>query len=158
MTTNTNRGCLAFLFSLFNPKKTTQIIYPYKLRNDFLSPAEYNFYKILEIATKEKLVIQSKVRLADIFYTPRGTNIGHFNKIAGKHIDFLLCEPKTMKPIIGIELDDATHKKPNRQERDVFIDNVFRIANLPLLHVPVKQLYNPQELFNQIKTTITKHG
>lgn len=157
-TTNKNPGCLTAIFSIFRQtgKTSDPIALPYQLRNNLLSPAEFSFYKVLANLVQKKLEIQCKVRLADIFYTPRGTNISHFNRIAGKHIDFLLCEPTTMKPVLGIELDDSSHNKPNRQQRDNFIDDVFKTTGLPLLHLPAKQAYNQQELSTQISQVLTK--
>lgn len=40
----------------------------------------------------------------------------------------LLCEPKTMKPLLGIELDDASHIRTNHQARDEFVNRVFAAA------------------------------
>jgi hypothetical protein len=156
MTTNNNPGCLSLISSLFTPKKQTQLIYPYKVQDNFLSPSELAFYKVLESITRDKLVIQCKVRLADIFYVSRpNENKGYSNKINQKHVDFLLCHPSTIKPLLGIELDDSSHNQPKRQKRDAFVDNVFKATNLPLLHVKARQSYNPQELLNQIKNAIT---
>ena len=46
-----------------------------------------------------------------------------------------------MQPIVGIELDDKSHQREDRRERDAFVDGVFAAAKLPLLHVPVKRAY-----------------
>jgi hypothetical protein len=157
MTANPNPGCLYLITSLFGfskSKETASEILPYKLRTNILSPAEFSFYKVLQIAIQNKLEIQCKVRLADIFYTPHGTNISYFNRIARKHIDFLLCNQQTMKPILGIELDDSTHAQPDRIERDLFVDKVFQIAGLPILHLQAKRAYNPEELMNEIKNIL----
>ena len=130
MTTNTNQGCLALIFSIFSPKKTTagKERLPYKLRDNILSTAEFSFYKVLQSITQENFQIQCKVRLADIFYTPYGTNISHFNKISGKHADFLLCD-KNMKPVLAIELDDSSHTRPDRQDRDIFVDEILYVLS-----------------------------
>lgn len=155
---DTNSGCVSLIATLiFGPKKSQEIrneILPYKLRNTLLSAAEFSFYKVLENALQKKAEIQCKVRLADIFYTPYGTNVSHFNRITGKHVDFLLCDIQTMKPILGIELDDASHSQPDRKARDIFVDEVFKVAQLPLLHIQAKRTYSPEELLAQIKQFI----
>jgi hypothetical protein len=51
-----------------------------------------------------------------------------------------------MKPRCGVELDDSSHARPDRQERDVFVDEVFEVAGLPLLRVPAKSAYSPAAL------------
>jgi hypothetical protein len=158
MTDTSNSGCLSLIATLiFGPKKSQElipVILPYKLRSNLLSAAEFSFYKVLESAVQKKAEIQCKVRLADIFYTPYGTNVSHFNRITGKHVDFLLCDMQTMKPILGIELDDASHSQPDRKARDIFVDEVFKVAQLPLLHIQAKRTYSSEELFSQIKQLI----
>ena len=82
---------------------------PYRLRDDFLSPAERNFYLVLRTAVSDWGIICPKVSLKDLFYVkskdPSQYRI-YTNKIDRKHIDFLLCDPKTARPLLGIELDD----------------------------------------------------
>ncbi len=121
--------------------------YPYRLRDDFLSPAEFSFYKVLSSLTGARYTILTKVRLADIFFVIRpNENLPYFNRISSRHVDFLLCNPTTMKPIAGIELDDASHTQVSRQQRDEFVDKVFAAAELPILHMPVRQQYSAQEV------------
>jgi hypothetical protein len=158
MTDTSNSGCLSLIATLiFGPKKSQEIreeVLPYKLRNTLLSAAEFSFYKVLETALQKKAEIQCKVRLADIFYTPYGTNVSHFNRITGKHVDFLLCDLQTMRPILGIELDDASHSQMDRKARDIFVDEVFKVADLPLLHIQAKRTYHAEELFARIKQLV----
>ena len=98
-----------------------------------------------------RLTIQSKVRLADVFFVARpNENAGFFNRITQKHLDFLVCDSVTMKPLFGIELDDSSHKRNDRQERDEFVENVCQVAGLPLLRVPVQREYNSREIAAQI--------
>jgi len=82
---------------------------------------------------------------------PRHTakSVPHF-RIAEKHVDFLLCNPQTIKPIVGIELDDEGHEQQNRKERDRFVKKVFEAAGLPLVHIPVQPKYNTYELAKRL--------
>jgi very-short-patch-repair endonuclease len=89
--------------------------------------------------------------LADIFFVARpNENVGFFNRITQKHLDFLVCDSVTMKPLLGIELDDSSHKRNNRQERDEFVESVCKVAGLPLLRLPVQREYNTREIAAQI--------
>lgn len=122
---------------------------PYYLRDHFLSAAELSFYHVLHGVVRQQASICSKVNLADVFYVKHGDNSlfrTYTNKIDRKHVDFLLCAPDTMQPLVGIELDDKSHQRADRQERDVFVDAVFEAAGLPLLHIPVKRTYSVSEL------------
>ncbi len=118
--------------------------FPYHLRDDFLSPAEFSFYSVLRETVGNQSVICVKVSLSDLFWVKREDSSKHrvyTNKIDRKHVDFLLCHPGTMKPLVGIELDDKSHQREDRKQRDRFVDGVFHAAGLPLVHVPVKRGY-----------------
>lgn len=124
---------------------------PYALRDDFLSPAEFSFFRVLRLVVKDQAIICAKVNLADIFFVVRpNENQTYRNKIDRKHVDFLLCDPKTMKPLAGLELDDSSHKRANRVERDVFVDEVFEVASLPLIRIPARTAYDPNALAAQL--------
>jgi len=130
-------------------KLTSKKKYPYLLRDDFLSPAEQSFYLTLRHTVSDWALVWPKIRLGDLFYVSRMDKKmfwTYTNKITSKHVDFLLSDPKTAKPLIGIELDDKSHKRKDRQERDEFVDNVFSAANLPLARIPVKHSYSTSEL------------
>jgi predicted RNA-binding Zn-ribbon protein involved in translation (DUF1610 family) len=167
MTDDKKPGCLAPFLRLFQktPRSATQDeftpfslpadkaeVLPYFLRDDFLSAAEGSFYRVLKSVVGDNLIICPKVSLADIFYVSRpDIHMAYVNKINRKHVDFVLCNPETLKPVIAIELDDASHRRPDRIERDEFVDQVFTTGGLPLLHVPVQRAYSAQELKNLLR-------
>jgi predicted RNA-binding Zn-ribbon protein involved in translation (DUF1610 family) len=142
-------------------KTSTGIEYPYFLRDDFLSPAEHSFYLVLKSVVLELALVCPKVGLSDIFYAKSSDNSKYrtyTNKIDRKHVDFLLCDPKTVRPILGIELDDKSHQRPDRQERDEFVENVFAKAKLPLLRISVKHSYSVAELNSLLQPYLGKKG
>jgi predicted RNA-binding Zn-ribbon protein involved in translation (DUF1610 family) len=169
--TQSNRGCLS-LFPFWRPQRKNigdpaeearrKIIeeiereeeeYPYRQREDFLSAGEYSFYMVLNSILGDLLVACPKVALKEIFFVSRPEDFySAFNRINRKHVDFVICIAKTMKPVFAIELDDRSHNRPDRMERDEFVDKVFRVAGLPLVHVPARNSYDTNELkrlFNQ---------
>jgi len=144
------QGCLSLLLPFLRSKREPEPVpevLPYRLRDDFLSPTELSFYKVLSTILGDRFVVLAKVRLADIFFVVRAKeNFTHFNRISQRHVDFLVCEPARMRPLLGIELDDASHQTPARQRRDEFVERVFRTARLPLLRFPAQRAYNTQEI------------
>lgn len=159
LTTSKKPGCLASLFGFgrMSSPKDVQVTYleadpepdalPYHVRDDFLSPAEQSFYHVIKSMMGDHLAICPKVSLGDIFFVSRPhENRGAINRIRMKHIDFLICDPKTMKPLFALELDDSSHSRSDRVERDAFVDRVFEAAELPLIHIPVRATYNTSEL------------
>jgi hypothetical protein len=142
-------GCLGRFMRLFGLKPRSQQNsdtveeLPYRLRDDFLSVTESSFYRVLMAVVGNRVTVCPKVGLRDIFYVARpNENAAYMNQIKQKHLDFLLCDPKTIKPFLAIELDDASHARPERIERDEFVDRVFKTAGLPLLHVPAQANYS----------------
>ena len=158
--TTQKTGCLASFLNIFGlRKKDTDVIarsvepenepekLPYRLRDDFLSSAEASFFQVLKSMVGDHLVICPKVSLAELFFVAHGESYQTYqNKIDRKRIDFLLCDPKNLKPLFAIELDDSSHEHSARKERDAFVDEVFAVAQLPLVHVPAQQTYNTHEL------------
>ena len=135
------------LLSAGSPRKLDR--FPYLLRDDFLSPAEQNFYHVLKDAVQDQIMICPKVSLGDLFCAESsdyGEYLSYTNKIDRKHVDFLLCHQRTTRPVVGVELDDASHRRADRKKRDEYVENVFAAAGLPLLRVRVKYSYDVAEL------------
>lgn len=131
---------------------------PYRLRDAVLSPAERSFYGVLSQAVGSNVVIFAKMRLADIVQVPAKTEQWQaaFNRVSAKHVDFVLCDARSIKPLLAIELDDASHATAARHKRDVFVEEVVRVAGLPLLRVTARRSYNVADLAAQIRQELAK--
>ena len=129
------------------------------LSKDILSPAEMKFYYVLVKAKADTyLEIWPKMsirEMIDIKDSEGKTNRTKFlNKIDRKHIDFTLVNPKSGKPLLCIELDDKSHQKQDRKERDLFVDNVMKQAGIKLIHVPAAIEYDIENLKMIIKNSL----
>ncbi len=146
------KGCVTAILALFGVRIGKGVAeLPYRQRDDFLSAAEFSFYRVLLTAVGSRAVVCPKVNLNDVFYVARpNENQSYRNKIDRKHVDFLMCDPITMRPRLGIELDDSSHSRRDRQERDAFVERVFEAAGLPLLRIPAQASYSPNSLWAQI--------
>ena len=144
---------IADFLSEKEPKSTINH-YPYHLRKDFVTKAEHNFYMVIRSIIPETVEVLAKVSLGDLFYV-KSNDPSEFrtltNKIDRKHVDFLLCDAKTMQPIAGIELDDKSHNRDDRQLRDEFVEKVYHAAKLPLVRFPAKFSYSTNELSMALK-------
>jgi len=143
------------------PQAAEPEVLPFHVRDDFLSPAECSFYHLLQSAAGDWAVVCPKVSLADLFFARTGdygTNTSYRNRIARKHVDFLLCDPRSMKPLLGIELDDASHNRADRQERDGFVDQVFAAAGLPLHRQRVRRAYDLHALRASLRGLVGREG
>jgi hypothetical protein len=129
---------------------------PYRLREIFLSTPELALFRILQKMVGRHYVICPKVALNDIFYIVRpNENVHFFNKFFRKHVDFLLCEPVTLHPAIGIELVKPVGRNETR-EFDQFMQDLFLSARLPLVHIPSSDRYSESDLENLLQRAIKK--
>ena len=129
---------------------------PYRLREQFLSSTEVSLLSVLQEMANGHYIVCPKVALNDIFYIQRpNENVHFYNKIFRKHVDFLLCEPDSMKPAFGVELVRPTAKKDTRTA-DQFTADLFLSAGLPLIHVPSSEHYELVDLIHLFQLAVTK--
>ncbi len=126
---------------------------PYSRRKYFFSSAERSFYEILTRLLPRHTVF-AKVRLADVICVSKGVENwqSHFNRIRSKHVDFLVCD-KSLAPVLAVELDDSSHDREDRKERDVFVDAALAAAVLPIIHIRAKRAY----VLSEIRAALAPH-
>jgi hypothetical protein len=102
-----------------------------------LTQPEGRLYRSLLLATGDEYAVMAKVRLWDFIWLVNEPpeRKQHLGRLSCRHVDFLLCEPQTLKPLLAIELDDYSHKKPEAIEADRYKDELFFAARLPLLRL-----------------------
>lgn len=129
----------------------------YKEHENFMTQNELRFYKFLinvVIELKEKynlrLTIFAQValnRLIDVNNERRMNPL--FDKISRKSIDFALLDESTNKIYCCIELDDRTHERDDRKERDILLDKVFK-DNIKLIHIEKQDYYDTNDIIQKI--------
>ncbi len=110
-----------------------------------LSPTEARFYSCLRQISEHRCLIQVKPRLADVFQHAKG-DVSGFNKISQKHVDFLICRNDDWMPMLGIELDDDSHERKERRQRDMFVNALFAATGIPLLRIHVREVEQVEKL------------
>ncbi len=129
---------------------------PYNKRPRLVTKAELRFYKSLTKAVQDDWTIFAMVRIADLLVVPKEAPKRRvwLNKILAKHIDFVLCDPTSLEPLVAIELDDSSHQRKDRQERDEFVDHAFESAGMPIVRFPVRSSYHAREIREIINRAI----
>lgn len=124
----------------------------YIKRPYLFTSAEFAFYKALHPTVGDRFTVLVKVRIADLVDVERGAakRQAKLNRIMKKHVDFVLCDPRTMVPTLLIELDGSSHEAEDRRERDALVDAIYAAVGLPCLHVPVAKTYEQADLIGQI--------
>ncbi len=133
-------------------------LFPYEPRDSLMTDSELQFFEILEQAVAYQYRIYSKVRLEDIIQVRAGTDhrtaFAARNRIKSRHLDFVLCDPETLEIIASIELDDRSHERPDRIERDEFVDEALRVCGIPCIRFPVQREYRPIQIRSELERLI----
>jgi hypothetical protein len=136
--------------------KVSPITFPYQ-RKSLLSPAELAFYKVLKAAIGDRFVILLKVGVRDLCeITHREVNQAAFNRVAAKHVDFVLCDQVTLHPLVAIELDDSTHYRRERADRDAFVNEVFRVIGVALIRHRVQMTYDTAAIERWVDSALAR--
>jgi hypothetical protein len=151
----------AILIRLLPKKRQSQAVPgAYEALTALLTPAERSFFGVLQQATEAEYQIFAKVRLADIVKPVRNPSRSAwqsaFNRIAGKHVDFVLCNLSNMAIVAVIELDDRTHERLERSTRDGLVDSALANAHIPFLRILARQSYSPSQVREQITEALTR--
>src|ERR1019366_3060519 len=110
-----------------------------------LTRNEAAFFTVLSAVVGNNYLISCKVRLADLVTcAERDWRRGHANRIAQKHVDFVVTHVASSRIVAAIELDDRTHAKPERRLRDAFLNDLFRQMRIRLIRVPASWQYDPE--------------
>ncbi|WKZ52189.1 MAG: DUF2726 domain-containing protein [Anaerolineales bacterium] len=129
---------------------------PYRLRERLLSAPEAALFRLLQKMAGDRYVVCPKVALTDIFTIIRpNENVHFYNKIFRKHVDFLLCDPKTFQPAFAVELVKPIAKTETRAN-DQFMADLFLSEGVPLVHVPLGESYEVADLVNLFTLAVTK--
>ncbi len=155
--------CLPFLIPLallvrllsrkeiLNWLKSLQV-FSYKRKPGLFSPAERSFLGILDQVLGSEYRVFGKVRIADLIKPDNGAGRqAALNRIIGKHVDFVVCDPGNLSVIGVVELDDKSHDQDSRRRRDTLVDGALSSAGIPIARFPARVGYNLAEIRDSIQ-------
>jgi hypothetical protein len=119
---------------------------PYIRKASLLTAAEQRLHARLSQAVGTEVLICPKVRLADVIEV-RGDAMewqAAWNRIAAKHLDFVLTTADDHQPLLAVELDDGS-------PRNEWLDRAMVAAGLPILRVRVRSDYDPVALRREVE-------
>lgn len=126
---------------------------PFK-KLDLLSPAEIFFLENLRKAINDEFDINCQVALNRIIGTIKEKDYKYWNKISQKSVDFTVCNKRSQAVLLVIELDDKLHFRHDRKKRDKEVNEILARQQIPILHIPVKPLYDIEKLKKDIYAKI----
>lgn len=131
--------------------------YRYKRKQFFMSRAEHECFEALMTAVGNEYHIFPQVHLPTIIDNKvKGQNWNAaFRHVSQKSVDFVLCNKRYIEPILAIELDDQTHNRQDRKDRDGEVERILKDAGLPLLRLENHGQFDPQELSKRISEVLS---
>lgn len=125
---------------------------------ELFTPAEKNFLRALDRAIGSRYRVFGKCRIADVVLPQKSLSKKkwnrHFWSVSSKHFDYVIADKTTLEVLCVIELNDSSHNKTDRAQRDVMIEEVCKSANLHLLWVKAQKRYDITALSEQITDSI----
>lgn len=137
---------------------TRAAAFPYRKAGALLTPAERAFLAALEPHLAGRIRVFAKVRVADLIAIQPGLGreraLVALNRIAQKHVDFVLAHPVSFDVLCAIELDDQTHSIAARRQRDAFLERAFEFSGLTLIRMKASNRYSPDALRQLINSVV----
>ena len=110
----------------------------YRKKDRVMNESEQALFINLQKTLGDRYIVLSKVRIEDFVEATHGAGgYGARGRIKSRHVDFLICDSSTTKPLLAVELDGKSHQGEDRQERDRFVDELYKAIGLPIQHIPV---------------------
>ncbi len=126
----------------------------YRPQERLFSAAEARFLASLDRSIEPGQRVLGKVRLADLVSIKSGLSPGRrqiaLNRVAQKHIDFVVCAGPSLSPICAIELNDSSHNSSHAMRRDEFVASVCAQAGLPLIVIKAAASYSQEMIRIQL--------
>lgn len=127
---------VGFVASIFTKKLEPKINYreSFQARQLLTKREQQEYLKLKQYADARGWLICPKVRLWDLIEPKRGVGNRQTltNKIQAKHVDFVLVDQDIN--LIGVlELDDKTHDRADRQQRDSFVRDALEGAGITMI-------------------------
>ena len=126
----------------------------YEAGKPLLTPPEKVFFSHLVSRVGRNGHVCPKVRIADILEVGRGfmsagQHRSAFNRIAMKHVDFAVMDHEGQVRFV-VEVDDSSHDRADRRERDVFVNEAFANSGVAMVRVKPRGFQNNRALQNQL--------
>lgn len=123
----------------------------YRRKKTVLSRSEWEFLQILKgILSPDKYDIDIQVPLVAVI--DKLTQTSYRNELF-RVADFLIVDCVTYSPLLLIELNDASHERADRAERDRKVNEICERAGMPIVTFSQQEARDP----NFIKKTISKN-
>jgi len=129
----------------------------YLRRDSLLLDHEQRYFQVLTRVVGGYARVFPKVRLSDLVQ-PQGAQAAqraHWLRVQRRCVDFLLCSPNNLVPVLAIDLDTRLKRqRRGHSPGDDVLGEALKTANIPLLRVRARGDYSPHEVRQQIRLAL----
>ena len=119
------------IFALtYKPKDKIKLNAKYERKGTMLTRPEYNFLLTLRSISPDKYEVVPQVALVNVI--DKKTNASYRNELF-RVCDYCFVDRETFEPLLLVELNDRSHLRADRQERDAKVAAICADAKLPLV-------------------------
>ena len=111
----------------------------YRVRKSILTNVEKEFYESFRSILPDRFIVLPQVNLAVVLEKVSGT--AYQNELF-RNIDFGIFD-FNLKPLLLVEINDESHRRPDRVKRDKKVSDICSSAGLPLIRFWVSYGLNP---------------
>ena len=133
------------------PKKMASN-YIYKPKKYIMTPTERAFFSRLDRLFSDKYYVFPQIHLSSLLDEKiKGQNWNTAFKYTNNwSVDYILCDKETLKTICAIELDDPTHNRNDRIERDKQKNIILARADVTLIRFSNIQNLHDRDIVNEV--------
>ena len=115
--------------------------YAYKCKWYPLTKSELRFFHTLLGVVHNFYYVVPQVHLSNLLdHKTWGQNWrGALSRIQRKSVDYVICSRRELTPVCAVELDNPSHNKPDRVERDKLVEALFKEAGIPLIRIKTQE-------------------
>lgn len=120
--------CLVALF--YKPKEKVRLNSRYERKQVMISRPEYNFLLTLRQVKPERYEVIPQVALNSVI--EKKTNTSYRSELF-RVCDYCFVDKDTFEPLLLVELNDRSHLRADRQDRDAKVAAICSAAKIPLV-------------------------
>jgi len=133
-------------------KYKTDNTYQYTKKKYLLTKVESDFFKILKQTLSNDYYVFPQIHLTSILENKIVGQSwkGALEHISRKSLDYVICDKIYLSPLLAIELDDNSHSRNDRRDRDREVERILKEAGIPLLRIPYSEKNNRELIREQL--------
>ena len=137
---------LSFIILIYNARAKEDDGNRYKAKKCLLSRPEMTAYAILKTMLEPKYRVYPQIALLSI--VDKLTNTSYRNELF-RIIDFVVFD-NSLKPLLAIELNDASHNRKDRRERDEKVKDILSKAGIKIVFISQSLLSDTKTMEKEI--------